>query len=62
LKLLRSELERVKGEELESFLSQTKYSLSVTPFGAKPGEVIAYLRKASPWKKKGHVPKKLSSV
>lgn len=62
LKLLKSELERVKGKELESFLTQTKYRLSVTPFGAGPGKVIAYVSRSVPWKKKGRVPKKLSSV
>lgn len=58
-KLLRSELENIRGEEVESFLKQRKFRLSTTPFGADPGKVIAYVSRSVPWKKKGRVPRNL---
>ena len=61
-KLTRDELENVKGEEVESFLKQKEYRLSTSPFGAAPGKVIAYVSRSVPWKKRGRVPRKISSV
>lgn len=58
-KLLRSELENIRGEEVESLLRERKYRLSTTPFGAAPGKVIAFIGRAVPWKKRGNVPRKL---
>lgn len=58
-KLLRSELENIRGEEVESFLKQRRFRLSTTPFGASPGKVIAYIARAVPWKKRGRVPRNL---
>lgn len=58
-KLLRSELENVRGEEVETFLKQRKVRLSTSPFGAAPGKVIAYVSRAVPWKKRGKVPRNL---
>jgi len=62
LKLTREELENVKGEKLESFLSQRRFRLSTTPFGAAPGKVIVYVAQAVRWKKKGRIPKNLHLV
>ncbi|MBA7703326.1 hypothetical protein ES703_112108 [subsurface metagenome] len=58
-KLLRSELENIRGEEMESFLKQRRVQLSTTPLGAAPGKVIAYVSRSVPWKKRGKVPKNL---
>ncbi len=58
-KLLRSELENVRGEEVEALLKQTRFRLSTSPFGAAPGKVIAFIGKAVPWKKRGRVPRNL---
>lgn len=60
MKLTRDELERVKGDELESFLRQRRYRLSTSPFGAMPGKVIAYVGRSVPWKMRGKVPRNLN--
>lgn len=62
MKLTRTELERVSGEELEDFLVQRRVRLSTTPFGAAPGKVVVYLARAAPWKRRGRVPRKLHLV
>ena len=61
-KLSREELKNIRGEEVETFLKQRGYRLSTTPFGAKPGKVIAYVSRAVPWKKRGRIPKNLHLV
>ncbi|MBA7681057.1 hypothetical protein ES703_89385 [subsurface metagenome] len=58
-KLLRSELENIRGEKVESFLKNRRYRLSTSPFGAAPGKVIAYVSRSVPWKKRGKVPRNL---
>lgn len=61
-KLLRDELENIRGEEAESFLKQTRYRLSTSPFGAGPGKVVAFIGRSVPWKKRGRVARKLHLV
>lgn len=58
-KLLRSELENVKGEKVEALLKERRFRLSTSPFGAKPGKVVAFIGRAVPWKKRGRVPRNL---
>ena len=62
MKLTRDELEQVGGEELEEFLRQKRYRLSTSPFGARPGKVVAFIARAAPWKKRGKVPRDLHLV
>ena len=58
-KLTRDELENIRGEEIESLLNNRKCRLSTTPFGAKPGKVVAFIGEAVRWKKRGHIAQKL---
>lgn len=58
-KLTRDELENVKGEEVEALLKERRFRLSTSPFGAKPGKVVAFIGKSVPWKKRGRVPRNL---
>ncbi len=61
-KLLRSELENVRGEEVEALLKERRFRLSTSPFGAKPGKVVVAIGRAAPWKRKGKVPRKLGQL
>jgi len=58
-KLTREELEHITGEKVESILRDKRIRLATSPFGAKPGKVIAYVSRAVSWKKRGRAPRKL---
>ena len=59
-KLTRDEIERARGDELEAFLTQRRYRVATTPFGAAPGRAVIYVGRSDPWKRKGHPPRGLA--
>ena len=59
-KLTRDELDRVRGEELEVFLSQRRYRVATTPFGALQGQAVIFIGRSVPWKRRGHPPRGLA--
>lgn len=61
-KLTREELENVTGESIDALIRDKRIRLSTSPFGSQPGKVTVSIGRAVPWKKRGHLVKKLHLI